>query len=30
MDLTLIGFLRGERFVIYSGADRISLAMPEG
>ncbi len=30
MNLTLIGFLRGERFVIYSGAARISLAMPEG
>lgn len=26
MDLTLVGFLRGDRFIIYSGADRISAA----
>jgi FdhD protein len=25
LDLTLVGFLRGRRFVIYSGEERLSL-----
>lgn len=28
--LTLIGFLRGKRFVMYAGEDRVRLAVPQG
>jgi formate dehydrogenase assembly factor FdhD len=26
MRLTLVGFLRGKRFIVYSGENRLSLA----
>jgi FdhD protein len=29
-NLTLIGFLRGKRFVMYAGEDRVRLAVPQG
>jgi len=28
LNLTLIGFLRGERFVVYSGGERLGLGRP--